>query len=54
MALGGLGAPMGAPAPVQAVVQDVVPLGEEDIERGEAVHALDDAIGRVEDLPAAD
>jgi sporulation protein YlmC with PRC-barrel domain len=50
MALGGLGASMGAPAPVQAVVRDVVPLGEEDIERGEAVHALDGAIGRVEGL----
>ena len=50
MALGGLGAPMGAPAPVQAVVRDVVPLGEEDIQRGEAVHALDGAIGRVEGL----
>jgi sporulation protein YlmC with PRC-barrel domain len=50
MALGGLGASMGAPAPVQAVVRDVVPLGEEDIERGEAVHALDGEIGRVEGL----
>jgi sporulation protein YlmC with PRC-barrel domain len=50
MALGGLGPPMGAPAPVQAVVRDVVPLGEEDIERGEAVHALDGEIGRVEGL----
>jgi sporulation protein YlmC with PRC-barrel domain len=50
MALGALGPPMGAPAPVQAVVRDVVPLGEEDIERGEAVHALDGEIGRVEGL----
>jgi sporulation protein YlmC with PRC-barrel domain len=50
MGLGGLGAPMGTPAPVQAVVRDVVPLGEEDIERGEAVHALDGEIGRVEGL----
>ena len=50
MALGGLGAPMGAPAPVQAVVRDVVPLGEEDIQRGDAVHALDGEIGRVEGL----
>ena len=50
MALGGLGAPMGAPAPVQAVVRDVVPMGEEDIEHGDAVHALDGEIGRVEGL----
>jgi sporulation protein YlmC with PRC-barrel domain len=50
MALGALGAQMGTPAPLQAVVRDVVPLGEEDIERGEAVHALDGEIGRVEGL----
>jgi sporulation protein YlmC with PRC-barrel domain len=50
MALGALGPPMGAPAPVQAVVRDVVPLGEEDIERGEAVHALDGEVGRVQGL----
>jgi sporulation protein YlmC with PRC-barrel domain len=40
-------APMGGPSPVQVIVQDVVPVGEADIERGEAVHALDGAIGRV-------
>jgi glycine/D-amino acid oxidase-like deaminating enzyme len=50
MALGARGAPLGTPAPLQAVVRDVVPLGEEDIERGEAVHALDGEIGRVEGL----
>jgi sporulation protein YlmC with PRC-barrel domain len=45
---GGLyGAPMGASSPVQAIVQDVVPLGATDIERGEPVHALDGEIGRV-------
>jgi hypothetical protein len=33
---------------VQAVVQDVVPPGEADIDRGEPVHALDGEIGRVE------
>jgi sporulation protein YlmC with PRC-barrel domain len=48
LAVGGLGPPMGAGAPVQAIVQDVVPLGEEDIDRGQPVHALDGAIGRVE------
>jgi hypothetical protein len=48
LALGGLGPPMGVAAPVQAIVQDVVPLGEEDIDLGEPVHALDGAIGRVE------
>jgi len=46
--LAGLGGPMGAPAPVPVMVQDVVPRGEEGIERGEPVHALDGEIGRVE------
>jgi len=46
--LAGLGGPMGAPAPMPVVVQDVVPRGEEGIERGEPVHALDGEIGRVE------
>jgi sporulation protein YlmC with PRC-barrel domain len=50
LALGGFGPPLGVAAPVQAVVQDVVPLGEEGIERGEPVHALDGEIGRVEGL----
>ncbi len=45
--MGGLYGPMGGSPPVQAVVQDVVPLGEIDIDRGEAVHALDGEIGRV-------
>ena len=48
-----IGAPyasMGGPSPVQVIVQDVVPLGEADIQRGEPVHALDGAIGRVEGL----
>ena len=48
LGLVGLGGPMGASAPVPVVVQDVVPLGEEGIERGEPVHALDGKIGRVE------
>jgi sporulation protein YlmC with PRC-barrel domain len=46
--LGGPFSPMGVSAPVQAVVQDVVPPGEADIDRGEPVHALDGEIGRVE------
>jgi sporulation protein YlmC with PRC-barrel domain len=46
--LAGLGGPMGAPAPVPVMLQDVVPRGEEGIERGEPVHALDGEIGRVE------
>ncbi|HET9974868.1 MAG TPA: PRC-barrel domain-containing protein [Streptosporangiaceae bacterium] len=46
--LAGLGGPLGAPAPVPVMVQDVVPRGEEGIERGEPVHALDGEIGRVE------
>jgi sporulation protein YlmC with PRC-barrel domain len=49
LAIGGLGG-VAAPAPASAVVRDVVPLGEEDIERGEAVHALDGEIGRVKGL----
>jgi sporulation protein YlmC with PRC-barrel domain len=50
LGLGGLYAPMGLPSPVQAIVQDVVPLGEAGIERGEPVHAVDGAIGRVQGL----
>ena len=50
LGLGGLYSPMGLPAPVQAIVEDVVPLGEADVSRGEPVHAVDGAIGRVEGL----
>jgi sporulation protein YlmC with PRC-barrel domain len=45
---GGLYAPVGDPSPVLPVVEDVVPRGEADIDRGEPVHALDGEIGRVE------
>jgi sporulation protein YlmC with PRC-barrel domain len=45
--VGGLYGPMGGSPAVQAVVQDVVPVGETDIDRGEPVHALDGEIGRV-------
>ncbi len=48
LGLGGLYSPMGLPAPVQAIVEDVVPLGEADVSRGEPVHAVDGPIGRVE------
>ena len=46
MGLGG----MNAPAPVPVMVQDVVPLGEADVDAGEPVHALDGEIGRVQGL----
>ncbi len=50
LGLGGLGTPLGASVPVQAVIQDVVPLGEADVQGGEPVHAVDGEIGRVEGL----
>ena len=46
----GLNAPMGVVSPVQTIVQDVVPLGEADVDRGDPVHALDGEIGRVQGL----
>ena len=48
--LGGMYPSMGIGSPVQAVVQDVVPLGEAEVGRGEPVHALDGEIGRVQGL----
>jgi hypothetical protein len=47
LGVGGMLAPMGTPHPVQAVVEDVVPLGETEVGSGEHVHALDGPIGRV-------
>jgi hypothetical protein len=47
LGMGGMGAPMGIPGPVQAVVEDIVPLGETDVGRGERVHAVDGEIGQV-------
>jgi hypothetical protein len=47
---GGLNAPMGVTSPVPAIVQDVVPRGEADVDRGDPVHALDGEIGRVQGL----
>ena len=45
---GGLNAATGVPSPVPVILDDVVPLGEADVERGEPVHALDGEIGRVQ------
>src|SRR5207302_63374 len=36
----GLNAPMGLISPVQTILEDVVPLGEADVDRGDPVHAL--------------
>ena len=41
-------APMGVPRPSRIITQDVVPVGEAEVGRGEPVHALDGEIGRVE------
>ena len=46
----GLNAPMGMISPVQTILQDVVPLGEADVDRGDPVYALDGEIGRVQGL----
>ena len=45
---GGMYGPLGVPAPVQPILEDTVPRGEANINRGEPVHALDGEIGRVE------
>jgi sporulation protein YlmC with PRC-barrel domain len=39
---------MGVGHNTPVVVQDVVPLGEVDVQRGESVHALDGEIGKVQ------
>jgi sporulation protein YlmC with PRC-barrel domain len=44
LGLGGLN----TPPPVPVIIQDVVPLGEANVDRGEPVHALDGEIGRVQ------
>ena len=38
---------MGVPSPAPPILEDVIPLGEAEVERGEPVHALDGEIGRV-------
>jgi sporulation protein YlmC with PRC-barrel domain len=46
--LGGLAAPVGVTSAMPVILQDVVPLGEAEVDRGEPVHALDGEIGRVQ------
>jgi sporulation protein YlmC with PRC-barrel domain len=48
MGVGGASTPMGVPHASRTDVQDVVPLGETEVGRGEHVHALDGEIGQVE------
>ena len=48
MGVGGASTPMGVPHAARTDVQDVVPLGETEVGRGEHVHALDGEIGQVE------
>jgi sporulation protein YlmC with PRC-barrel domain len=40
-------APMGIPHPVKFVTEDVIPVGEIEVSRGDRVHALDGEIGQV-------
>jgi hypothetical protein len=44
----GMGIGMGVGHSTPVVLQDVVPLGEVDVQRGESVHALDGEIGKVQ------
>jgi len=51
LGLGGLDAPLGVAAAVpEVILQDVVPLGEANVERGDPVYALDGEIGRIQGL----
>ena len=50
LGLGDLAGAGGVASPVPVILQDVVPLGEADVERGDPVHALDGEIGRVQGL----
>jgi sporulation protein YlmC with PRC-barrel domain len=43
----GLGIPMGVPHEVKTVVEEVVPVGETEVSRGDHVYAADGEIGRV-------
>ena len=48
LGVGGMNTPMGISSPVQAYVEDIVPLGEAEVSHGEHVHALDGPIGQVQ------
>jgi hypothetical protein len=45
--VGGMATPMGISHASRTEIQDVVPLGETEVSRGEHVHALDGEIGQV-------
>jgi sporulation protein YlmC with PRC-barrel domain len=44
----GMDSPMGIPHPVETTVEDVIPLGETELRRGEPVHAVDGEIGHIQ------
>ena len=48
LGVGGTATPMGVPHAARTVLEDVVPLGETEVGKGEHVHALDGEIGQVE------
>ena len=48
LGVGGLAAPVGVTSAMPVILEDVVPLGEAEVDRGEPVHALDGEIGRVQ------
>ena len=48
LGVGGTNTPMGISHPVKAYVEDIIPLGEAEVGRGEHVHALDGEIGQVQ------
>jgi sporulation protein YlmC with PRC-barrel domain len=43
-----LASPLGVAEPMEVTVEDVVPLGETELRRGDYVHAVDGEIGQVE------
>jgi sporulation protein YlmC with PRC-barrel domain len=48
LGVGGLAAPVGVTSAMPVILEDVVPLGEAEVDHGEPVHALDGEIGRVQ------